>query len=269
MGRSLKKCILHLASFCIILSLVFSISLSIVNADSTVLYGDVNTDNAVNSKDYALLKRYLLSLDSGINMKASDLNVDGRINSTDYSILKRFLLEQITKLPVTSTPAVTGNVTYTLIKAANPTADQLDAYAKITEAMDSAIKYYNENTTIKKSINVYYEPSVSTADGNINGTIRFGSNRSYMVTATAMHEIAHTVGVGTSSKWKTLIVNGVYQGSNATAELGKITGKSDSVLKGDTQHFWPYGLNYASEVKSEADLINHCRIVEAMKKDGM
>lgn len=269
MGRSLKNCILHLASFCIILSLVFSILLSTVNADSTVLYGDVNTDNTVNSKDYALLKRYLLSIDSGINMKASDLNGDGRINSTDYSILKRFLLEQITKLPVISTPAVTGSVTYTLVKAANPTADQLDAYAKITEAMDSAVKYYNENTTIKKSINVYYEPSVSTADGNINGTIRFGSSRSYMVTATAMHEIAHTVGVGTSSKWKTLIVNGVYTGSNATAELGKITGKSDSVLKGDTQHFWPYGLNYASEVKSEADLINHCRIVEAMKKDGM
>jgi hypothetical protein len=35
----------------------------------------------------------------------------------------------------------------------------------------------------------------------------------------------------------------------------------------DTYHFWPYGLNYASEHKSEWSLINNVRIVAAMNVD--
>jgi hypothetical protein len=35
----------------------------------------------------------------------------------------------------------------------------------------------------------------------------------------------------------------------------------------DTQHFWPYGLNYPSEHKSEWSLINNVRIVAAMQLD--
>ena len=36
------------------------------------------------------------------------------------------------------------------------------------EAMETAVYYYNTYTTITKEIKVLYEPSVSTADGNIN-----------------------------------------------------------------------------------------------------
>jgi hypothetical protein len=32
-------------------------------------------------------------------------------------------------------------------------------------------------------------------------------------------------------------------------------------------HFWPYGLNYDSELKSEEDMIRHARLVEAIVKD--
>ena len=171
--------------------------------------------------------------------------------------------------PQISFTTVNGNVTYTLVKVANPTTEQQNAYNMITAAMDSAVWYYNKYTSIAKSITVYYEPSVPTADGNINGTIRFGSNTSYMQKATSMHEIAHTVGVGTSSAWSTLMVGGVYQGANATAVLRSITGNPDDLIHGDTQHFWPYGLNYESEYKSAADLVNHCLIVDAMKQDGL
>ncbi len=38
-------------------------------------------------------------------------------------------------------------------------------------------------------------------------------------------------------------------------------------ITADSQHFWPYGLDYASEHKSEWSLINHVRIVNAMNLD--
>jgi len=165
------------------------------------------------------------------------------------------------------THAVKGNLTYTLSKAANPTTDQSDAYAKITIAMDSAISFYNTYSSITRSLYIVYEPSVATADGNSNGTIRFGSNRSYMITATAMHETAHVLGIGTTTLYKNLISNGVFTGKNTTQALRKITGDSTSQVKGDAQHFWPYGLNYASEANATSEYINHVKIVDAMQND--
>jgi hypothetical protein len=166
--------------------------------------------------------------------------------------------------PPVCTP--TGHVTYTLAKAANPTADQKSAYDAITCAMDGAVAYYNCNTTITKQLNVTYNPDVPTADGAYNGSVRFGG-RDYMECATGMHEIAHAVGVGTAPKWSTYSVGGVFTGETAIAQLRAITGIKDDVVHSDTQHFWPYGLNYASEAKSTADLIDHCLMVTAIRKD--
>jgi len=159
-----------------------------------------------------------------------------------------------------------GHVSYTLTKNANPTADEQQAYALITEAMDKAVDYYNCYTGITKATTVTYVPSVDTADGNSNGSIRFGG-KEYMEYITAMHEIAHTVGIGTASQWPSHVVNGIFTGEQATAKLRELTGIADDQVHADTQHFWPYGLNYTSEVKSEADVINHCYIVVAIRAD--
>ncbi|HEY4158573.1 MAG TPA: hypothetical protein VGM29_10770 [Polyangiaceae bacterium] len=162
--------------------------------------------------------------------------------------------------------APTGHITYTLAKSSNPTATEQSAYEAITCAMDGAVAYYNCNTTITKQLNVTYVPSVPTADGNINGAVRFGGT-SYMECVTGMHEIAHTVGVGTASNWGTYSVGGVFTGTNAITQLRAITGVDTDVLHSDTQHFWPYGLNYTSEAHSTADLIDHCMMVTAIRKD--
>lgn len=159
-----------------------------------------------------------------------------------------------------------GHVTYTLAKASAPTADQQAAYTKITAAMDTAVKYYNCYTEITKTINVSYVPSVQTADGNINGSIRFGSTAS-MNHVTAMHEISHTVGIGTASKWSSMVSNGQFTGTSAKAEVTALFSDSGGVVHADTQHFWPGGLNYESEGKNESDLIAHCRMVVAIRKD--
>jgi hypothetical protein len=159
-----------------------------------------------------------------------------------------------------------GNITYTLEQAAAPSAAQRAAYAKIDAAMKRAVTLYNCHTDITKALRVQYNPSVATADGNANGTIRFGAESTFEHTR-AMHEIAHTVGVGTSSRWPSMIRDGVFTGTYATEQLRVLTGKPDDRVHGDSQHFWPYGLNYASEVKSDADLVGHCKMVVALRRD--
>ena len=159
-----------------------------------------------------------------------------------------------------------AEVTYVLHKSSNPTADEQDAYKRITTVMDSAVYIYNKYTNLSKFINVYYAPGVPTAEASSNGDLRFGENRSYMFVGTAMHEMAHTMGMGTTDAYRSMFKDGVFQGKKAQALIKEIDGP-DAVLKGDSQHFWPYGLNYASEVHSEQDLINHTRIVEAMYQD--
>ena len=160
---------------------------------------------------------------------------------------------------------VQGLISYELSRATNPTAAEETAYASITEAMDTALSFYNCYTDITKPLAVSYVPSVPTADGNVNGSIRFGSMAS-MNHITAMHEISHTLGIG-SPQFQALIVNGIFTGTNATNLLRTITGNPEDEVHGDNQHFWPYGLNFTSEVTSDDDLVNHCRLVLAMRLD--
>jgi len=78
-------------------------------------------------------------------------------------------------------------------------------------------------TNITKADNVVYDPSVETADGNSNGTIHFGSNTTYMVLPTAMHEISHTVGIGQAANWHSFVAmtdagSGPWTGANGIAQ---------------------------------------------------
>lgn len=159
-----------------------------------------------------------------------------------------------------------GKITYTLARAENPTDDQQDAYERITSALDKALSIYNCYTQIEKQLNAQYNPSVPTADGNPNGSIRFGS-RASMNFVTAMHEVSHVLGVGADGAYDPLIVGGVYTGPLATARLRELTGDETAEIHGDGQHFWPYGLNYESEYESEQDGIFHCYIVTAIRQD--
>ena len=154
-------------------------------------------------------------------------------------------------------------VEYTLHKSANPTADEQEAYKRITTVMDSAVKLYNTYSNLSKFINVYYAPGVPTAEASSNGDLRFGENRSYMVVPTAMHEMGHTMGIGTTSEYAATCVDGVFRNDNVQAKLREMDGPN-AELHCDRQHIWPYGLNQASEAKSEQDLINHVILVETI-----
>lgn len=163
--------------------------------------------------------------------------------------------------------AAAATITWSLARASNPTADQRSAYDLITKAMNAAVARYNNLSDLGKTITVRYEPGVPTADGNINGTIRFGSNRSYMNERTALHEISHTIGVGTSSGWSRLGGGGTWTGGQATALVRQYDGSGARISTGGG-HFWPYGLNYDSEWSGTA-ADRHVHIVAAMVRDGL
>ncbi len=160
-----------------------------------------------------------------------------------------------------------GRITYTLNQADNPSADELDAYARLTAAMDEALAYYNCYADLEKQLWVNYDPGVPTAQANIDGWMSFGNDRAYMVLPTAMHEIAHTLGVGYYGFGNMTDSNGIWTGANANAILASIDSPRDTQLHADAMHFWPYGLNYASEYENEDDLIIHVRIVAAIRTD--
>jgi hypothetical protein len=158
-----------------------------------------------------------------------------------------------------------GAVTWRLQRGTSPTADQNDAYTRIEAAMRAATERYNELTNITKSITVQYVPSVSTADGNFNGNIRFGSNRSYMKERTALHEISHTIGIGQTTNF-----NRKCDANNwpsATKLLQSWDGSTAKINCGGG-HIWPYGLNYDDEM-SDRDADRHCLLIQAMVNDGL
>jgi len=68
---------------------------------SEFIYGDVNSDNSVDSLDVSILKRYILRKNPpSVNLDAADLNGDDSVDSLDLSILKRYVLRKIPSIPI-------------------------------------------------------------------------------------------------------------------------------------------------------------------------
>ena len=120
-----------------------------------------------------------------------------------------------------------GNVTYTLDvdKTVYPTE-----YNLIKIAMDSACWYYNRYTNFRGNVYVYYNAGIPTAQASYHGSLGFGPNSRYMWVGTAIHEMAHYMGSGTTTAWRAQLSGGVWQGATAKALLLSATGE---VLKGD------------------------------------
>lgn len=172
-----------------------------------------------------------------------------------------------------SVQALMGNVTYTI--QAGLETSQPEYYKLIKTAMDSTCWYYNRYTNFRGNVYVYYNAGIPTAQASYHGSIGFGPNTSYMWVGTAMHEMAHFVGSGTTTAWQSKLSGGVWTGTVASALLKSWTGET---LKGDSNsnpiHFWPYGINYRNEITNlgsqqnqQEALIRHCKLVKAMVVD--
>ncbi len=186
--------------------------------------------------------------------------------STPASTTQQYFYSLKTTVP-TNTPA-TGALTYSL--AGDWPAD---AKARIIYALDGAVAEYNRYGTFSEHITANYSPGTPTADGSFGGWINFGSNPSYQNMRTALHEISHTLGVGTTWQWDANLaaVPGVWIGANGVAQIHAFDGSNTQVYS-DGTHFWgingggSYGLNYDSEGSTE-NFRRHVLMMLAFRKD--
>lgn len=162
-----------------------------------------------------------------------------------------------------------GKFTFYMWEDPAADTDTKAAYTRIRAAFEKATSYYNNFTSIEKHVTVNYSPGTPTADANFNGWINFGANPSYQRTGTAMHEMDHTVGVGTHWQWGQLM-KGTWQGSRAKEILRMMTDAPTAEIYGDGMHFWPYGINGAHEDTGEEMLyIINALVLQGIKTDGL
>ena len=139
---------------------------------------------------------------------------------------------------------------------------------RITNAASWAFDHYWSNLTQLTTFypSLHYASGTPTADCSYGGWTRIGPNTSYQRSGTIMHEALHGVGVGTHSLWGEFIRN-QYPVWDA---LRFWDNNETSVLSGDSQHLWPYGINGASEDNGTDQLyIGNSLICEALGEAGL
>ncbi len=141
------------------------------------------------------------------------------------------------------------------------------ARRRIELAMNTAVARYNKwGNWPERTLTVEYNTNVPTADGNVNGNIRFGSSEDFQTEWAALHEIAHTMGVGF---WESDLLNADdnYIGAHALAVYRSFEGNTAHISTGGS-HFYNYGLNFTRE-DTESNKERHAQIVWAMRCDGL
>ncbi len=58
-----------------------------VSKKTTAVAGDINADGALNSSDYAVLKKYVLGIMTSVS-SAADMNQDGKVNAVDLALMR-------------------------------------------------------------------------------------------------------------------------------------------------------------------------------------
>ncbi|MEY3895396.1 MAG: hypothetical protein RLZZ214_915 [Verrucomicrobiota bacterium] len=175
---------------------------------------------------------------------------------------RKFVSEQIAAMEAAAEAREKpkGAITYKLSGGSENWPDERKK--RIIAAMDEGIAFLNKHGDFKKELTANDSPGTPTADANFSGWINWGGSISRRV---AIHEISHTLGVGTHENWGKNIKDGLWTGKHALAQLREFDGK-DAVLHADRMHFWPYGLNFDNESSKDNDL-RHVKMVEAMCKD--
>ena len=166
-----------------------------------------------------------------------------------------------------------GTVSYTL--SGNVSGENR---TRIDKAMSSAVSYFNQLTSIQgHSLSVNFGSGTPTAEASYGGWMRFGPSTSYQQTGTALHELGHTIGVGTHAMWygpssplRETGSGGAWLGGRTTELLQFLDNDPASYLRGDATHVWPYGVNGAHEDNGTEFLyIANALIAQALGEDGL
>ena len=156
-------------------------------------------------------------------------------------------------------------------------------YDRIKQASEDAVDYWNNLTEMKGfSPSVGFVDGTPTADCSYGGWIRVGSNTSYQRTGTILHEMLHGIGVipWADTEWSRHTLRsgvngdgygtGQWLGDRVTDVVRFLQNDNTSVLNGDYQHMWPYGINGASEDNGQQALyIGNGLVCQALGEDGL
>jgi hypothetical protein len=186
-----------------------------------------------------------------------------------YALTKEFAVGYGDVIKVITIPK--GNITYWFDGGLTG-----DNRIRVEAAIKSAVEYWNTHTSIKGlHLTVNYGSGTPTAEASYGGWMRFGPSASYQQTGTALHEMGHTVGVGTHQYWNNtssspLKVGGVWLGERATQVVRFLENDASATLRGDATHMWPYGINGAHEdTGSELLYIGNSLVTQAVAEDGL
>lgn len=172
-------------------------------------------------------------------------------------MMKKFLGAIVPAALLCQVCPLLADVTYTLHLGSSTEEQQVAA------SVAAAAAQYNQYGSFNKHWDVYYNPGIPTAEANYSGYMGFGSQRTVR---TVMHEGAHTMGMGTTSAYASLISGGVWAGAyGRQAELDTYNDYADG-LHGDGHAIWPGGFNYENE-DGYIERIWMVRIQAAMRCD--
>ena len=113
-------------------------------------------------------------------------------------------------------------------------------------------------------VDVYYKPGVPTAQANYYGSIDFGGT--WPNERVTQHEINHWFGTGTYWNWANQFSGGVWTGARVNTLIRQFDGDA-AVIRQSGYHFYPYGLNFDSEVTDAATFMRNVALTYAMRQD--
>lgn len=132
----------------------------------------------------------------------------------------------------------------------------------LVNSMNEAVAVYNAYGYFPMQCTANYSAGVPTAQAGYGGWIDFGGHYSAF---TAIHEIQHSLGVGTIGAWSSQQSGGLWTGTHGLQRVRLYEGPSASIGC-DGAHFWPYGLNFDYE-DGPAARERHVKLVSAMRWD--
>lgn len=188
-----------------------------------------------------------------------------------YALTKTYAVGYGDVIKVVTIPK--GSVTFTLNSSVTNSGEH---YPRIREAVETAVDYFNNYTSIQgHRLSVNHHAGTPTAEASYGGYMQFGASSNYQRTGTALHEMGHTVGVGTHSMWnnsplRESVSRGKWLGEQTTKLLQFLDNSPTAFLTGDNTHMWPYGINGAHEDTGEEWLyIFNALIHQALGEDGL
>ncbi|MCR5130778.1 MAG: hypothetical protein K6C10_04875 [Prevotella sp.] len=171
-----------------------------------------------------------------------------------------------------------GNITWNFHNKGDAATE-----ARITNAVNEAISYFNSMTSVVKTFDITYSAGTPTADCNYTSQpwMNVGPNTSYQRCGTIMHEMQHGLGlIPYSTQWYYSVLRekvdgsgrgtGHWLGDRVSEALRFWDNNTTEQLNGDYQHMWPYGINGAHEDNGQPSLyLANAMLCQALGEDGL